>query len=612
MPKLLLGASLAFVAAFFVADAAAVALSSSSFSAPAVVTAAQGQTEVEVGLTSGLVKVGEPVAIRITVSRGTGGGQAGGGVKFGLLPEVEGIEFGRPQGAGTSTYMSTDSRGRTVASTKQSYLIEVKPSGAGEYVIPPISLTVDGDVFVRPIEPMQLKIVEDLAASDLLFMERQPLPERVYEGEPYTVEIDWGWDAGLDYEGLNLRIPWYGRQDGVVELETPTSGQVYDFPAGGNARIPVVGLPDVIRDGRKFRAFRLRRRFVATRPGTVEFSRSIFEFAPMPERGSRFIRGRTRSYYRPLDPSSIEVVPVPEKGRPVTWTGAVGSFEAKRSALRRDVDAGEPVDFTIAYAGEGNLEFFPPPDLTRLPAFDRFRVLGVNDEKGAYERVIKYDLVPLDASITEVPPVPLSVFDTKSGTYVELETEPLPIRVTAVESAGDDPFGVKNEVEAPPAVVLRDIEARPVGSSGGARAGGVWRRGPGAGFAFLVLVLSFIGWYLMRRFARAGGDPASVEARRRRGALRALERDLSSSDPRALSAAFESFLGARTGTEPAEWIGRATLSGSDALGLSDELKNEYAGLRRDLDAAVFGGHTEAAPAPGRIRGFARLAVKEGL
>ncbi|MFT5732046.1 MAG: hypothetical protein ACJAZN_000589 [Planctomycetota bacterium] len=570
--------------------------------------------EVDVSLSSSLVKVGEPVVIRVNVSRGAGSGGRGGGVKFGLMPEVEGVEFGRWQSAGTSTIMTTDSRGRTVASSKSSYLIEVKPAGAGEYVIPPISMTIDGDVYVRPIEGMELRIVEDLAASDLLFMERQDVPKRVFEGEPYTVEIDWGWDAELEHEGLNLRLPWYGRQDGVVELEMMQSGDVYDFPAGRNQATKVMGIADVKRDGRRFRAFRFRRRFVATRPGKVEFSRSIFEFAPRAERGSRFIRGRTRSYYRPLAPFSIEVVPVPEAGRPIAWTGAVGMISASREALNRDVDAGEPIDFTIIYEGEGNLEFFSAPDLSRLPAFDGFRVLGVDDEKGAYERVIKYDLVPLNSSITEVPSVPLIVFDTGSETYVELRTESLPIRVRAVEGAGDDPFGGEAEVEAPPAMVLRDIEARPVGTVGGAAAGGFWSRGPGVGGALLALVLSLVGWILMRKLARAQGDPNSAEARRRRKALRSLERGLSSTDPIQRSAAFEAFLAARTATEPGEWIGQAELplGQVNKNGLSKELQETYARLRRHLDAAVFGGHPAAAPSADEVRAFARLAVKEGL
>ncbi len=99
-------------------------------------------------MTRGLAKLGEPVHIRITVTRAGQRGVPGGGVKIGILPEVEGIEFGRARGAGTSTFVERDRRGRTVTSAKASYLIEVKPAGPGEYLIPPISLSVDGNVVV--------------------------------------------------------------------------------------------------------------------------------------------------------------------------------------------------------------------------------------------------------------------------------------------------------------------------------------------------------------------------------------------------------------------------------------------------------------------------------
>lgn len=578
-------------------------------------SAASAQTgasaEVEVSLTTGLAKVGEPVAIRISVTQPGGG--AAGAVQLGILPEVEGLQLGKPRSAGRRTYASQDSRGRVVSTVTNSYVIEVRPSGPGEYFIPPISINVGGEVYVRPVSSMELRVVEDLAASDLLFLERADVPKRVFEGEPYTIEFDWGWDAALEPASLNLRVPWYGRQDGVVELETPTAGQLFDFPVSGNQRISVVGLPDTTRDGRKFRTFRMRRRYVATRAGKVDFSRSIFEFTPQAERGSRFIRGRGRSYYRPLDPFSIEVEPIPEKGRPIEWTGAVGKLSASREALRRDVDAGEPIDFEVTYSGLGNLEFFPAPDLTRMPAFDGFRVLGVDDEKGAFERVITYDLVPLKASVDEIPSVPLSVFDTESESFVTLTTEPLEIRVRKVAGAdGPDPFGEEiAEEELPPAIVLRDIEARPVGGGSGAAAEGIFQRGPGALSALFALVLGLVGWRVLRRTARAHGDPASAEARRRRGALRSLERGLKSPDPKDLSVALETFLAARTGTEPAEWIGQGNLP-ENTVKLPKELHADYAQLRQDLDAAIFGGQTAKTPDPARIRSFARAATAGGL
>ena len=593
------------------ADAMAPLDPASSTPSPMPSTAPSLQSAlVEVSLTSGLTKVGEPVAIRITVTQGGGGKSAK--VSLGSLPVVDGITFGQAQGAGTRSERSVDSRGRRVTRTSSSYLVPIQPAGAGEYSIPPISVTVGGEIFVRPVQSMELRVVEDLTASDLLFLERADVPKRVFEGEPYTIELDWGWDDALEPQSLSLRVPWYGQQDGVVELERPRTGNEFEFPASGNQRITVVGLPNVTRDGQEFRTFRLRRRYVATRAGKVEFSRSIFEFTPKPERGSRFIRGRGRSYYRPLDPFSIEVLPIPENGRPIEWTGAVGTLTASREALRRDVDAGEPIDFEITYGGEGNLEFFPAPDLSRMPAFDGFRVLGVDDEKGPYERIIKYDLVPLDASAVEIPSVPLTVFDTKLEKFVTLSTEPLEIRVRKAAGAGGaDPFGEKVEEEAPPAIILRDIEARPVGAPGGASKGGFFQRGPGAGSAFLGLILSLVGWRILRRVARAKGDPAGLEARRRRGALRSLERGLKSSDAKELSAALETFLAARTGTEPAEWIGQAALP-EDSTKLSAQLKEDYAQLRHDLDAAIFGGQAAQAPDPNRIRSFARAATQGGL
>lgn len=113
--------------------------------------------KVDVALRSSIVSVGESVAICVTVSRRAAA--ADRGIKFGRLPEVEGIEFGHWRGE-TGTFMTTDSRGRTVTSSRCSYLIEVTPAKPGRYMIPPVSLTVDGEVFVRPIDTMELEVRE--------------------------------------------------------------------------------------------------------------------------------------------------------------------------------------------------------------------------------------------------------------------------------------------------------------------------------------------------------------------------------------------------------------------------------------------------------------------
>ena len=45
------------------------------------------------------------------------------------------------------------------------------------------------------------------------------------------------------------------------------------------------------------------------------------------------------------------------------------SLEAARRVDRRDVDEGDPIALTVSWFGDANLEFFEPPDLSRLDAF---------------------------------------------------------------------------------------------------------------------------------------------------------------------------------------------------------------------------------------------------
>lgn len=559
---------------------------------------------VQVSLSSALVKLGEPVGIFVRVEGDVT-------VRFGTFPDVTGLEFSDPVRSGTQRSVSYDTRGRPVVKQRTTYQIRVRPEGLGTYTIPPIPIEVDGALRSYPDEPMVLEVVADIEASRLLLFERESVPEVIYEGEPYTLDLRFGWDRTRNFADAELQLPWWDRQDGVIELEAPASQRgAYRVPVRpGRQEAEVEDLGDVRRGPQSFKVFRLRRRFVATRPGTVEFGRSLFRFYETVGRsGGVFSRGQTRALVAPIEPFSIEVRPVPEEGRPIEWTGAVGDLSVSREVLRRDVDLGDVVELEVRWTGDGNLEFFDAPDLGRVDAFRGFRVLAVDDEKRPDERVVTYDLVPLDPKLDAIPPVPLPVFDTREERYVSLETEPVPIRVTVPEGAADDPFGPEDESDLPPDAI-RDIVARPSERS----ATGVVSQGPGAAAGAIALVLALAGWIGLRRAVRRRGDPASVEERRRRGALGRLAADArGAGGPAELSRALELFLARRTGEPEEAWIGRGHLRDFVDVEVSDSLESEYARLRADLDRAVFGGEGTADLGPDRLVRFGRAAAQEGL
>ncbi|MBL6757382.1 MAG: BatD family protein [Planctomycetes bacterium] len=555
---------------------------------------------LQVALSSALVKLGEPVGIIVRV-------EGDRRVRFGPLPKVSGLSFSKVTQTGRQSSVSYDARGRPVVEQRTTFEVRVQPGEVGKYSIPPLSIELDGQPVQAPAEAMTLEVVQDIAASQLLLFEREDLPATVYEGQPYTLELRFGWDVTRKLADAELQLPWWERQEGVIEVTSPVSQTgTYEIPIRPGRRAAAIEkLPSLERGGRRFDVYRLRRRFVATRPGTVEFGRSLFKFSELVGRGGVFSRGASRDFYAPIDPFEIEVLPVPEEGRPVEWSGAVGEIEATRSVPRRDIDLGDAIELEVRWFGEGNLEFFDPPDLSRLPAFDQFRVLGVEDRKSPDDRVVTYDLVPLDPAVKEVPGVPLSVFDTGSGRFITTSTEPIEIRVTATAGADGDPFGPTEEAEPP--LVMRDIQPRQ-GSAG---------EGPGPGpgplLGGLMLAAAIAGWATLRGAVRRRGDPAGVRARQRRAALSSLRRELRTArGPEDSAAALERFLARRSGSSPEFWIGRSSLSAAGATDVSPELEQRFAALRGELDRALFGGEGSGGSGSDGVLVFAQEAVKEGL
>ncbi|MEC8512140.1 MAG: BatD family protein [Planctomycetota bacterium] len=555
------------------------------------------QSSVDVSLTSGYAKLGEEVriVIRATVS----GNREVGGLESIELPEVEGLDFGRVMGPSTSSRFEMDGRGRMVGTQTLTYAVAVAASRVGTFEIPRFPLRIDGRDITAPDAPMTLKVLEDIEGSRALVLELEELPARVFEGEPYTFDLTIGWSMGVRGGSVLLQIPWWGRQDGVIELQPQLTGAERGFPIDrrGRSELAVSDLGVRDRDGAPYQLYRLRRRFVATRPGTVSFPRTVLEVS----------RGRGRdALYQVVPEFSIEVVPVPEEGRPLDWTGAVGPIEVSRDAQRRDIDLGDSLELSVRYSGSGNLEFFEAPKLERVEGFERFRVLASTDEKTPFMRAIEYELVPMGPDVTEVPPIPLSVFDPESGGYVTIATEPMTIRVSGAASDEEDPFAGLGSGEVPEgrAPTLRDIQPRPV-TTGPRSTGG----GPGAGAGLIALLVAFGGWVTTRRAVRRSGDPGGRRARAKRGALRALRRELRGADgPGARALALERFLAARTGTSPGEWIGRSSLVGS-VDGASAALERSFTELRERLDRAAYQGGA-AAPGDDEVVALARRIVQE--
>jgi hypothetical protein len=572
-----------------------------AFAAPA---AAQPQAQVRVSarLSTGVVKLGSEVRLIVEVE----------GARAASIPEapsVDGLRIaGFPRDPSVEESFSVYN-GRQSQSRKLTWVTAIQPLHKGEFTIPSFTVRADGrDLATRELS---LKVVEDLQGEELGFFEMDA-PTQVAEGQPFTLELRFGWDVALDQSinYANLSLPWLGELAGLVELDAPASApgtSNVELNLNSHDRIRAERVGNKTVGGRTFNMLRVRKRYIATRSGKLEFATSHFEFGRITENLGFFNNrpSEKQTYYKRFPAFDIEVVKLPDKDRPFDFSGAVGRVNAQATADRRDVDAGDSIKLSVEWTGDANLEFFDPPDLAHMEAFKNFRVYGTTDRKAYDRRTVTYDIAPISTDVHAIPPVPLSVYDPVKKAYVTVDTDPIDIRVRALKAAG----GLGPEVgQTSTELDIKDIHTRPVAQRETPR--------PGTKTLLAALIGVPLLWLAGRTLVRRRGDPDAPRQRARRAARKKLARELASARRASQQArALERFLAARSGESEEAWLGRDVRAWSElehpGLALSAEDARALADLNARLDERTYAGGDEALDAALFLEMADRL-VKGGL
>lgn len=131
---------------------------------------------------------------------------------------------------------------------------------------------------------------------------------------------------------------------------------------------------------------------------------------------------------------TITVKPLPEKGKPAGFTGAVGQFTFDVVTSKSDLKANESLTAKLQVSGTGNLKLFELPKLTlpsSLEVYEPELVEEVNTTlSGNRGKVINnYTIVPQFKGKYPIPSVAFSYFDPKTASYKTLTSQQLLINV---------------------------------------------------------------------------------------------------------------------------------------------------------------------------------------
>lgn len=131
---------------------------------------------------------------------------------------------------------------------------------------------------------------------------------------------------------------------------------------------------------------------------------------------------------------SINVKPLPETGKPLDFTGAVGNFNLNVSASKTELDATESLQVKVEVNGNGNLKLFKLPKISlpsSLEVYEPEHKENVRTNLSGMQGSISdsYTVVPQYKGKYPIPSISFSYFDLKTKSYRRLSSDEIVINV---------------------------------------------------------------------------------------------------------------------------------------------------------------------------------------
>lgn len=446
----------------------------------------QGDVTVEASLSETTVVAGSSVTLQVRIRTD------------GARPRIDPLT-GIPAGLEVVSTRSSDQRQFSLPGGTQRFVSRdfvILARRAGRYTIPSIHVEVEGRDYgtrsllltVEPARPGSARAPDE--EEDGVALRAWLDTDTAYVGQQITYSAE-----ALFGSEVRLRL----RRSPEYEPPNPSGFWIHELPGSPTGSTRIIG-SDIYE--------------------VQTFRRGLFPIAPgrltiLPARLSYEVRrgllSAPENRAALSDTLRLTVLPVPERGRPDGYTGAVGRYRIRARLEPGRVVAGDAAVLSVDIDGAGNVKSLPAPPLPELDGVELFppsedATVDVTDGVVGGTKRFEWVMVPSRAGTLTIPEVRYPYFDPEQGRFHVATAGPLELEVLPGGSiAGTAPDDQ-----------LRFVKLEPAGRSPLA-----WVRSPFFG-ALQLLPLALLALVLVQRRAPRQRRPGRRELRRRR--REALER----------------------------------------------------------------------------------------
>lgn len=164
-------------------------------------------------------------------------------------------------------------------------------------------------------------------------------------------------------------------------------------------------------------------------------------------------------------PLKITVTPLPDKGKPANYGGAVGNFSISGKIDKQELTTDDVATLTLTINGSGNLKLIEAPKLSLPNGLDTYDPQITDTITGrsttiSGSKIISYAITPHTPGEYVIPAIDFSCFNPQTGAYVSQQTQPIKITVkpgkhyAPVQTANTNGLALKD---------IHDISVQPLG-----------------------------------------------------------------------------------------------------------------------------------------------------
>jgi hypothetical protein len=344
-------------------------------------------------------------------------------------PRISGFSF-RNMFTRSSQQISIINFRRQIELSKE-YVYVYLPGTTGDFLIPAQSIRIAGNTYST--NPIKIKVVAAGAGS--------PAPSRSYSPfNPFSFDEP---DFEPDYRSLDdvflISIPAtntiYRGEPVVVSYYLYASSPIGSFQLRGEEDFPGYGKsifyqPDkldferVTYNGRNYTRALIKR--IALSPQSTGQIR-----VPRISGSARLYNYGYQSKAVQSADSRINVLPLPDNGRPTNFSGAVGRFSISESLSPKGINLGDAITYSLVIEGRGNFNQFAANPAVTQPNLKISSPQIVDNLTAGIDgrRTVIYTILPQAAGSYEIPDLSFNWFDSASGKYRVFQSKKFQVEV---------------------------------------------------------------------------------------------------------------------------------------------------------------------------------------